>query len=255
MVDDIKFKRDLDRLIKQGERLQASLVVAEYPEEAKRFKDVKLPIFAIDYQSWYSEALAVVSQLLPARVSDFVAYYKPARARKNLDAENYTISDALMGLTSSFGGDTRADRKAAIPKLTQQVKILDSLKNRFTSSLYDLSTILQADLYDQEVDAAAALLKQGFTRAAGALAGVVLESHLKTVCDNHGIKITKKNPTISEFNDKLKGENIIEVTTWRKIQYLGDLRNLCSHRKDDDPTDEQVSDLIDGVKKILHTVL
>ena len=42
-----------------------------------------LPIIEHEYQRWYSEALACISQLLPARVQDFVAYYKPERPRKD----------------------------------------------------------------------------------------------------------------------------------------------------------------------------
>src|ERR1700722_14199559 len=61
-----------------------------------------------------------------------------------------------------------------------------------------------ADLFDSELDAAAELSKSGFTRAAGALAGVVLEKHLAQVCDRHAIKISRKNPGISDFNGALK---------------------------------------------------
>jgi hypothetical protein len=35
---------------------------------------------------------------------------------------------------------------------------------------------------------------------------------------------------------------------------MGDIRNLCDHGKDKDPSKEQISDLLDGVDKILKTI-
>jgi hypothetical protein len=113
---------------------------------------------------------------------------------------------------------------------------------------------VQADLLDSELDEADELAKNKFTRAAGALAGVVLEKHLAQVCDDHAIKVTKKAPGISDFNDLLKAANVIDVTTWRSIQHLGDIRNLCDHSKATEPTVEQVNDLVAGVKKISKTL-
>ena len=44
--------------------------------------------------------------------------------------------------------------------------------------MFDIRQLVQADLFDSELDAADELGKKKFTRAAGALAGVVLERHL-----------------------------------------------------------------------------
>jgi hypothetical protein len=58
---------------------------------------------------------------------------------------------------------------------------------------------------------------KGFQRAAGAMAGVVLEEHLATVCEQHNIS-TRKNATISKLNDLLKANDIADVATWRFVQ-------------------------------------
>jgi hypothetical protein len=65
-------------------------------------------------------------------------------------------------------------------------------------------------------------LKHGFRRAAGAVAGVVLEKHLGQIAQNHKITLKKKDPTISELNDQLKAEKVFEIPIWRQIQRLGD---------------------------------
>ena len=113
---------------------------------------------------------------------------------------------------------------------------------------------MQADLFDSEIDAARELLKNKFLRAAGAIAGVVLEKHLHQVCDDHGVKITKKNPSISDLNELLKANAIIDIPQWRHIALLGDIRNLCDHNKQKEPTAQQINDLIDGTDKVLKTI-
>jgi len=44
------------------------------------------------------------------------------------------------------------------------------------------------------------------------------------------------------------------VPTWRFIQRLGDLRNLCTHKKQRDPSNDEVEELIDGVDKATRTL-
>lgn len=113
---------------------------------------------------------------------------------------------------------------------------------------------MQADLLDDELHSAEELNKNGYARAAGAVAGVVLEAHLGTVCDRHGITPKKKNSTIADFLDALKANGTVDTATWRFIQHLGDIRNKCDHKKTADPTKAEVTDLIEGVRKITKTV-
>ena len=131
-----------------------------------------------------------------------------------------------------------------------QQKILKSVKARFDSTLFDIKQFVQADLFDSELETARELANHGFLRAAGSIAGVVLEKHLGQVVDNHNIKTRKKDPTISDFNDLLKNGGVLDVPPWRQIQRLGDIRNLCTHNKKREPTREEVEELIEGCRKI-----
>ena len=76
--------------------------------------------------------------------------------------------------------------------------------------------------------------------------GVIIEGHLQKVVQAHKITLAKKNPTVSDLNECLKSASVIDQPTWRKISYLADIRNICSHRKDVDPTKDQVEELISG---------
>ena len=198
--------------------------------------------------------MVLIKQLLPDRLSDFIGFYEKPKGRKSPTFENYRIEDTLQGLHSYLGIEEIASPAAGIPHFRQQLAILLSAKSRFESSLFNIRELLQADLFDTELDAAKELLKNKFTRASGALAGVVLERHLSQICENHNIQIQKKEPNISDFNKTLKEKEIIEIPDWRFIQHLADIRNLCDHNKKSEPSIEQVNDLILGVMKITKTI-
>lgn len=263
----VRYKKDLDSLLEKGELLHLAMQAECFPEQIKsEMKErygrkasrlMKLvPEFKKDYQPWYSEAVAVVKQVLPDRLSDFVGHYQKPKSRKEITFENYKIEDYLQALRVTRGeaGIKIVGPDAAIPQFRQQLAILRSASARFESSLFDIRSLVQADLFDSELDAAEELLKNRFTQAAGALGGVVLERHLGQACENHGIKIPKKNPTIADFNDALKGGNVIEIPTWRFIQHLADVRNLCDHDRKTEPTPEQVKEFLAGVMKITKTL-
>ena len=234
-------RKELDSLLKQGDSF--------LEKQGQR-------VTTFEYQSWYTKALAVVRQLMPDRLKEFEALYKIEK-RTDIDHSTYTISDYLLGLRVTrviYGDDVDLPETAFISRFQQQLAILKSAYTRLDSLLSDITGVLRADLFDNEIDAARSLLKAKHLRAAGTVAGVVLENHLSTVCDNHRIRIRKKNPTIADYNDSLKNEGILDVPTWRWIQRLGDIRNLCCHAKDRDPTTEEVEELIDGVEKATKTI-
>jgi hypothetical protein len=77
---------------------------------------------------------------------------------------------------------------------------------------------------------------------------------ISKVCSNHGIKFRKKNPTISDYNEELKKEDIIDLPTWRRIQRLGDIRNLSAHSKEREPTKDEIEDMIRGCEKQIAEV-
>lgn len=262
-----RYKKDLDSLVSAGDKLHMSLQRDCFPEEfkaaankeygkkVKEFTD-SLPSFNATYQAWYSEAKSLIKQLLPDRLADFVRHYEKPKPRKDISFENYRIEDCLQGLTITRGYEKQkiVGPEGAIPHIRQQIAILQSVKARFESSLFDIRQLVQADLFDSELDAAKELLRQKFTRAAGALGGVVLERHLSQVCDNHNLTVGKKNPGISDLSAALKESGVLDIPQWRFVQHLADIRNLCDHSKKIEPTIEQVGDLISGVAKITKTV-
>lgn len=214
----------------------------------------KLPNFRSTYQGWYSRAQAVIKQVMPDRLSDFVSYFDVPKGRKDITFQNYMIRDYLQGLQVTRAGRVAVSASAAIPEFTQQLNMLKAAKVALGSTLMDLKAVLQADLFDTEVETAGALAKAGYLRAAGAICGVVLEKHLHHVCGVHGITIRKKNPGISDLSQMLKDADVTTVPQWRFIQHLADIRNICDHAKGREPTKEEIEDLVAGTEKVLKTV-
>ncbi|MCY3615248.1 MAG: hypothetical protein OXH03_09190, partial [Bacteroidetes bacterium] len=158
-----KIEADLARLVEQGHNLYRALTyefnergfkksLAKYKTEEEIAKIISdLPSFTLDYQQWYSEASALIRQVLPHRLQDFRSYYEYPRARKEMNFENYMIRDCLQGLMiEGYSRGFDLDGSAAVPKFLQQLTIVEAAKDVLNSTLLDLRQILQADLFDSE---------------------------------------------------------------------------------------------------------
>lgn len=235
-IDELE--NELQNLLEEG------IEIAQDLNTDKRKK------FILEYETWYSKSLIYVKKINNDRVEDFKCLYKLEK-RKEITFATYTIADALKGVCVPI-----RDIKpvSAYSKIIQQVSILKATKELLRTKVYQLQELLQADIFDNELSSAKELNKKGFYRAAGAICGVVLEEHFHNVLDKHNISISKKNPTINDYNDLLKNNAIIDVPTFRHIQLLGDIRNLCDHKKDENPTKEQIEELIRGTDKIIKTI-
>jgi hypothetical protein len=199
-------------------------------------------------------ALKAVASLAPDRHAEFRSYYEVDPKRKSLGYGTYVIQDYLKGVAPGSYQLQNFDTRAEVIKcFLNQLTILNAIKGRVDSVLANIEGELYAELQDNEVASARQLMKIS-PRAAGALIGVVIEGHLQKVAVAHGLKIAKKNPTIADLNDPLKAASVIDTPAWRKISFLADLRNLCSHKKDVEPTKEQVEELIHGAEWMTKNV-
>ena len=205
------------------------------------------------YQYWYTKALPLINFLVPDRSNEFENCYRLNYSRKSLTPTNYTILDYMNELRIS-GYPTPDESTVMKVRFDCQLGIIKGAVDRINSIVGNLEGVLQADLFQSELDAAEHLLKNGYLRAAGAIAGVVLEGHLKTICKNHNITITNKTAGISLLNDELKKAGVYDTSQWRRIQFLGDIRNKCDHKQTNEPIVEDIEDLISGVTKVINLV-
>ena len=220
----------------------------EIVELATNAKDMRIIEFGTKYQNWYTRALKVVEVLAHDRLEEFTNYYKIDPKRKLVGVQNCVIQDFIMGMgarNDNLGKPLWDINNSTTIKVYTQLQIVQSLETRIDSVLSDVQGSLLSELQDKELATAEELLKIN-VRAAGSLAGVILE--------NHHVTVSKKNPTISEMNNLLKSNEIYDLPTWKKVEYLGSIRNLCSHKKEREPKKEEVEELIAGVNKVIKEV-
>lgn len=245
-----RLRQEIDALVREGRQLSDNVRQANPAEVVLGFSE--------RYQKWYTRALAVVRTLALERLDEFRRLYEDDEKRKVLDATSYCIADYVRGHRPAPRGIPEREpfdvKMAAYVRVNTQVDIVASAACRLDDILANIRGLLQADLFDSELDAARDLSKNGHVRAAGAVAGVVLEGHLAQVCANHAVDVKKEQATISDLNDGLKNAELFDIPQWRGIQKLADIRNLCTHKKDREPTAEDVQELIDGVDKATKTV-
>ena len=220
----------IDTLLKEGLYLM---------RELKKKDNSK---FRAGYQTWYTRVLPLVRQLLPERLEEFTNLYDDKRTPHDIagylldvDPATYLISYAHMSFI-------------------QQYRIFESAQTRLDDILANIQGLVQAEILDSELDAATELWKAGHIRSAGTLAGVVLERHLAKVCSSRNLESQKKKPTLADWNEILKEAKVYDVPTWRSIQAFTDIRNLCAHLGDREPTREEVDELIRGVEGITLTI-
>ena len=243
-----RIRKELSDLAQEGGKL-----VLEFQKD-KAFNHGN---FSPQYQAWYTRALRVVATLAPDRLKEFAGYYEPDPKRKGVDVISYRIYDFLSGIAPNknrYTGEIPYDHEqVAQVAVYNQVTILKSLASRIDDVLSDIEGRIATELQDAGLVAARELMK-ATPRAGGALAGVVLEDHLQRTARARNVRVSKKDPTIGDLNDPLKAADVYDQATWRRIQYLADLRNLCAHKKAQEPKPEQVTDLIDGVAWVLANV-
>ena len=232
--------RELEALYNEGAKITQNL----------RDKDKEMN-FHFEYQRWYTRALRVVNVLASDRYEEFKSYYEIDPKRKYINNITYVIQDYLNG--TRLDSDSKSCNRVLLC-FFNQLAILDSMNERVDYILSNIDGALLLRLQNAELKTAKQLMKVSI-RAAGALVGVVIENHLQKLTENHDITIRKKNPTINDLSTLLKDASVFDQLTWRKVGYLADIRNICSHKKDVEPTEEQVTELIDGANWLIKNVV
>lgn len=205
--------------------------------------------FSGEYQKWYSKCLFILKIVEPQRLDDFESQYRPSKNRKQVDILNYTLYDAICGVTSF---SHNVDPSRAYSKIVTQVDIIKSLELVVDEQIDRIENELQIDVFDQEIDSARELLKNKYYRSAGAVCGVILERHLKIMAAKVGI-VFKKDPTLNDYNQELYKAGSLNSTQFKFISFLSDIRNKCDHAKTEEPAKEEIEKLIAGTDEVVKT--
>ena len=179
--------------------------------------------------------------------SDFIEWQMKSKNILNITCgeESHYLSQFKTNLKAGMG-DTN------ISILNRLISILraaeDDLKNGF---LITIKQLVQADVFDSELEQAKSLLQNGYKNAAAVIAGTVLETAIKEICLNNGIELDRKK--LTHLNDELAKAGIYNKLQQKQITALADIRNNAAHGDYDQFTQEHVERMIEDIEKFLLT--
>ncbi|MBV4522590.1 DUF4145 domain-containing protein [Pseudomonas sp. SWRI74] len=113
--------------------------------------------------------------------------------------------------------------------------------------LNSLRNLVQAEVFNNELEQAEELLGRGYATASAVIAGVVLETALRDLCSISGIE----HGSINKMNDDLAKAGAYNANQKKQITSLSAIRNSAAHGKPEEFTKDQVRGMIDDVQRFL----
>jgi hypothetical protein len=188
---------ELDNLINEGQRLDASYRldgVGNYWSE--------LP--EADFHAFYTSSRSSIARIA-GKHSEFYATLPQELPRQ------VTCTIGGGSFVAVLTGALRALRASV------EAGLLVSLENR-----------LRANVYDDFLVQAEALLERGYHVVAIVLIGGVLEDHLRKLCDARSLT-WKGDGSLSKYNDALYAADLYAKTVLSRVQAIAHVRNEAAH--------------------------
>ena len=111
--------------------------------------------------------------------------------------------------------------------------------------------LIEANVFDTELEQAKELLSNKYKLAAAVIAGVVLETALRSLCDKAEIPHGK----LDKMNADLAKAGTYNSLKQKKITALANIRNSAAHGKDSEFTHKDVEDMIRDIENFLSDYL
>lgn len=108
-------------------------------------------------------------------------------------------------------------------------------------------SLIQAEVFDSELEQALALLEAGYKSPSAVVAGVVLETSLRELCDRHGIQHGK----LDRMNTDLAKAGVLNKLQQKQITAMADIRNSAAHGKPDEFNDADVRGMIRDITRFV----
>ena len=203
---------------------------------------------------------------LQQQLADLIASKKPYYDSESGRQRETVDGDALLEwkvkarnlLTRVCGSDSQHFQqfeKNEHGYFSTNYESLLSLKSVFVAAkedfeggyLFSTRTIVQAELFDSELEQAQELYDGGYISAAAVIAGVVLETSLRELCDRNSIPHGK----LDKMNSDLAKVGQYNKLMQKRITALADVRNSAAHGKPSEFTSNDVADMIRDVARFV----
>lgn len=110
-----------------------------------------------------------------------------------------------------------------------------------------VKSLAQVEVFNSEIDQAQELLNQNYIVAAAVIAGIVLESKLRLLCQNRGFSIGK----LDKMNSDLAKTSAYDINTQKRITAIAGVRNSAAHGRSEELNTPDVQGVIDDVRRFL----
>ncbi|WAL78184.1 MULTISPECIES: DUF4145 domain-containing protein [Shewanella] len=127
-----------------------------------------------------------------------------------------------------------------------------ALKEDFLGGyLSSYKSIVQAEVFETELEQARELLSAGYSAPAAIIAGVVLETSLRELCSRENIAHGK----MDKMNADLTKSGVYNSIVQKKITSFAGIRNSAAHGKPSEFSKADVEQMIVGIEDFLTTNL
>jgi Domain of unknown function (DUF4145) len=117
--------------------------------------------------------------------------------------------------------------------------------------LHKTRDLIQAEVFDTELEQADELLTAGYKAAAAVIAGVVLETSLRRLCQDNSLAIGK----LDKMNADLAKAGVYNKLTQKQITALADIRNNAAHSNANQFEKSDVANMIRDGRSFLAGLL
>ena len=155
-----------------------------------------------------------------------------------IDFEKHEKPDSIYTTNYEIMKDLRAVFLAA--KEDYKEGYLNSVRN-----------IVQAEVFDSELEQADKLLTTGYKLPAAVVAGVVLETTLRQMCADRNIAIGK----LDKMNADLAKDGAYNSIVQKQITAWAGIRNSAAHGRPEEFTEADVANLISQIRTFVSNQL
>lgn len=110
--------------------------------------------------------------------------------------------------------------------------------------IFEIKEISQAEIFADELDQAQELLEHNFLVPSAVVAGTVLETKLRWLCEKHSLPIGK----LDKMNADLAKANVYNKNTQKKLTAIAGIRNSAAHGKKEEIRKSDIESMILEIK-------
>lgn len=185
------------------------------------------------YHQWYAGSRVLVKEYMETELEDF------ERLRENFDE--------LIRLQVNPDDVSGIGVYSTIHDVfVTQRGIVNAIPRKISAERFKVKEQISKSVAKDEITRARDLLREDLPRASGVTAGVALERHLLTMCQEADVDLEYNHDDgIRTLAETLYKADIIEQTTLSSLNTLASIRNDCAHANQTAPNEHKVRRLIE----------